>query len=33
MGQKDIKFIYYADDTVKIAKNEDDVQRMLFKFS
>lgn len=33
MGQKEIKILCYADDTVLIAENEEDLQRMLHKFN
>ena len=33
MGQTQFKIVCYADDAVLIAKNEDDLQRMLFEFN
>jgi hypothetical protein len=33
MGESMINLVVYADDVVLIAENEDDLQRMLFKFN
>jgi hypothetical protein len=33
MGESMINLVVYADDIVLIAENEDDLQRMIFKFN